>query len=154
MIKEFREFIAKGNIIDIAIGLLIATAFAGVVTALTKDLINPIVGLVANQDFTNWFLVLKEGHDKAGNVIPGPYAKLADADAANAIVLKYGDFITVVVNFLINAFVIFLIVKAYNKLMKREKANPPADPVPTKDQVLLEEIRDLLKAGAPNSGIS
>lgn len=139
MFKEFREFIAKGNALDLAIGVIIGGAFGAIVTSLVNDILMPVISLATGGiDFTNLYLPLK---GQAANL------PLADAKAAGA-VLAYGAFIQAIVNFLIIAFVIFLIVRAINQ-MRRPAAPPPppAPPAPTKEEVLLGEIRDLLKQG-------
>lgn len=139
MLKEFREFIAKGNALDLAIGVIIGGAFGAIVTSLVNDILMPVISLATGGiDFTNLYLPLK---GQAANLA------LADAKAAGA-VLAYGAFIQAIVNFLIIAFVIFLIVRAINQ-MRRPAAPPPppAPPAPTKEEVLLGEIRDLLKQG-------
>jgi len=139
MFKEFREFIAKGNALDLAIGVIIGGAFGAIVTSLVNDILMPVISLATGGiDFTNLYLPLK---GQAANL------PLADAKAAGA-VLAYGAFIQAIVNFLIIAFVIFLIVRAINQ-MRRPAAPPPppAPPAPTKEEALLGEIRDLLKQG-------
>jgi large conductance mechanosensitive channel len=143
VLKEFRDFILKGNMFDIAIGVIIAGAFAAVVSSLTKNLINPIIGLVAGKvSFENLFLVLKAGDGGATD-----FASVADATAKHATVLAYGQFITDLANFVILGAVVFAMVKIYKKVA--EKPKPPdegsATPALTTDQVLLGEIRDLLK---------
>jgi|SRR5579862_6062184 len=137
MLKEFREFIAKGNMLDLAVGIVIGAAFTGIVTSLVKDIINPIIGLLGGANFDNMFLVLKEG--KTAGAI---YGTPAQAAADKAVTLNYGSFLTAVINFLIVGFVLFLIVKAANK-MHREAEKAPAE-APAQEK-LLTEIRDLLK---------
>jgi large conductance mechanosensitive channel len=129
LISEFKEFALKGNFFDMAIGVVIGGAFGGIVTSLIKDIIMPVVGLAGNVDFSKAMLLLKDNGDPAKNIN-----------------LSYGNFVTVVVNFLILAFVLFLVVKAYNAAKKRfETEKPaPAPAGPTADQKLLMEIRDLL----------
>lgn len=140
MFKEFREFAVKGNMIDLAVAVIIGGAFAKIIDSLVKDVIMPPIGLaLGGVDFANMFKVLKEG------VPPGPYATPADALKAGAVTWNYGLFVNTVINFLIVAFCIFMVVKAINR-MKRAQAAAPAPPAgPTKDQELLTEIRDLLK---------
>ncbi len=135
--KEFREFAVKGNVIDLAVGVIIGGAFGKIVDSLVNDVIMPIVGLVFGRlDFSNLFLVL-------GSVPPGTPATLEALRKAGVPVLAYGSFITVAVNFLILAFIIFMMVKQINRL-KRE--TPPAPPAAApEDIVLLREIRDSLK---------
>lgn len=134
MLQEFKDFIAKGNVIDLAVAVLIGAAFGTIVKSLTDDLIMPILGrVVGNVDFSNLYVVL------SGSVEPG--TSLAAARAAGANVLAYGNFISVVINFLILAFVIFLLVRQANKIIgKRDEA--PAGP---SEVDLLTEIRDALK---------
>jgi large conductance mechanosensitive channel len=119
MLNEFREFIAKGNVIDLAVGVIIGAAFQRIVDSLVNDVVMPLVGVATGgTDFTNMFTVLREGA-KA----PGPYASLAEAKAAGAAVVAYGAFITQIVQFLILAWVVFLMVKAINR-MRRKTVTP------------------------------
>ncbi|CAN5916549.1 large conductance mechanosensitive channel protein MscL [soil metagenome] len=137
-IKEFREFAVKGNVVDLAVGVIIGAAFGKIVDSLVGDIIMPIVGLVFGKlDFSNYFLVL-------GTAPPGVANTLADLKKAGVPVLAYGSFITVAVNFAILAFIIFLMVKQINKLRRNDVAVPPPAPTP-EDIVLLREIRDSLK---------
>ena len=123
MLKEFREFIAKGNVIDLAVGIIIGAAFQRIVDSLVTDIVMPVVGLVTGgRDFTNLFIVMRDGLK-----VPGPYASLAEAKAAGATVMAYGAFVTQIVQFLILAWVVFLMVKAINK-MRRTTPPPPAAP--------------------------
>jgi large conductance mechanosensitive channel len=137
--SEFREFAVKGNVIDLAVGVIIGGAFGRIVDSLVKDIIMPIVGRIfGNLDFSNWFILL--GSPPAGYSGPMTYEALTKAGVP---LLAYGNFITVAINFFILAFIIFLMVKQVNRL-KREA--PPAAPAPTpEDVVLLREIRDALK---------
>jgi large conductance mechanosensitive channel len=141
MLKEFKEFAMKGNMLDMAVGIIIGAAFGAIVTSLVKDVIMPPIGLLlGGVDFSNMFLVLKEGA-----TAPAPYADLAAASAAGAVTLNYGTFINSIVSFLIVAFSVFLLVKGVNKL-RREKPAEPEAPAPTpEDVLLLREIRDSLK---------
>ena len=143
MLKEFKEFAMKGNMLDMAVGIIIGAAFGAIVTSLVKDVIMPPIGLLlGGVDFSNMFLVLKEGA-----TAPAPYADLAAASAAGAVTLNYGTFINSIVSFLIVAFSVFLLVKGVNKL-RREKPAEPEAPAPTpEDILLLREIRDSLKRG-------
>jgi large conductance mechanosensitive channel len=138
-ISEFREFAVKGNVVDLAVGVIIGGAFGKIVDSLVADVIMPIIGLVFGKlDFSNLFIVL-------GSVPPGVGTTLADLKKAGVPVLAYGNFITVAVNFVILAFVIFLMVKQINRLRNTEAA-VPAEPPPTpEDVVLLREIRDSLR---------
>lgn len=139
-IKEFKEFAIKGNVMDLAVGVIIGAAFGKIIDSVVNDLIMPIVsGIIGSPDFTNLYFVLK------GNV-PDKIA-LADARAVEgAVILAYGNFITVFINFILLAFVIFLLVKFVNNLKRKEEAAPetPAPSGPTQEE-LLAEIRDLLK---------
>ena len=138
MLKEFREFAVKGNVIDLAVGVIIGGAFGKIVDSVVKDLIMPIVGLVFGKlDFSNLFIVL-------GSIPEGTPRTLAALQTAGIPVLAYGSFITVAVNFVILAFIIFIMIKQINRL-KREAAPPPVAPEVTPEEVLLlREIRDQL----------
>jgi large conductance mechanosensitive channel len=141
MLKEFREFAMRGNVVDLAVGVVIGAAFGTIVNALVNDLIMPPIGLLlGGVDFSNLFIVLKEGA-KA----PGPYATLADAKAAAAVTVNIGVFINTIINFVIVAFSIFMVVKAVNAA-RRQPPAPAVPPAPTPSEVLLTEIRDLLRA--------
>lgn len=123
MLKEFKEFAMRGNVVDMAVGIIIGAAFGTIVTSLVTDVIMPPIGLLlGNIDFSNLFVVLKEGA-KA----PGPYESLAAAKAAGAVSINYGVFINTVINFLIVAFAVFLLIKNINR-MRREQEAPPAVP--------------------------
>ena len=140
MLKEFREFAIKGNVIDLAVGVIIGGAFGKIVGSVVDDLIMPVVGkLVGNMDFSNLFLVL-------GDVPAGTALTLAELKKAGVPVFAYGNFITVALNFLILAFAIFLMVKQINRLKRSEPAPATAALPPTpEDVLLLREIRDSLK---------
>lgn len=130
IIKEFKEFAMRGNVVDLAVGVIIGAAFGKIVTSLVNDVIMPPIGyLTGGIDFKNLKVVLKDGD---------PTKKLAE------VAINYGSFINTVIEFLIVAFCIFMVVKAINSLKKPEEAAPVADPVPTKEETLLTEIRDLL----------
>jgi large conductance mechanosensitive channel len=134
MLKEFKEFALKGNVVDLAIGVIIGGAFGTIVSSLVNDMIMPVIGAMGNVDFSNYFLPLNSGIDAT---------VLAEAKKQGA-VLAWGNFITAVINFSIIAFVLFLLVKGMNNL---KKAPPPASAVPPEppaDVKLLTEIRDLL----------
>lgn len=138
VLKEFREFAVKGNVIDLAVGVIIGGAFGKIVDSLVADIIMPVVSLVFGRlDFSNLYLVL-------GTVPAGVANNLADLRKAGVAVLAYGSFITVAVNFVILAFIIFMMVKQVNRLRKKDEA-APAQAVPPEDTVLLREIRDSLK---------
>jgi len=143
MWKEFKEFAVKGSVMDLAIGVIIGAAFSRIVDSVVNDLIMPVVALATGGiDFSNWFVTLRSGTTR------GPYATLAAAKEAGAVTLNFGQFLTIAVNFLILAFVVFMIVKAINRIRREEVAAPaPAPaalPAPTKEEALLTEIRDLL----------
>jgi large conductance mechanosensitive channel len=136
MIKEFKEFISKGNVLEMAVGLIMATYFGAIVKSLVNDIIMPPIGLaMGGVDFAEMKLVLQEA--------------VAETDAAAAVpevAIAYGAFINTILTFIIVAFCIFLVVKAYNNMKRKEEAAPaPPPPGPTDDQKLLMEIRDLLK---------
>ena len=139
MFKEFRDFALKGNVVDLAIGVIIGAAFGVIVSSLVDDVFMPVIGLVLGHvDFSNLFVVLSNPN----NV---PVTSLAAAKAAGVATLNIGLFINAVVKFLIVAFVLFLVVKGINRLKKKEPAAPAAPPAPTKEEVLLTEIRDALR---------
>jgi large conductance mechanosensitive channel len=133
MLKEFKEFIAKGNVVDLAVGVIIGAAFGKIVTSLVDDVMMPPIGkLLGNADFANLYIPLA-----------GQTAKTLDEAKKTGAVLAYGAFFNTIIQFLIIAFVLFLIIKGINR-MRRQKEEAPA--APTDDVVLLTEIRDLLKA--------
>jgi large conductance mechanosensitive channel len=141
MLKEFRDFIAKGNVMDLAVGIIIGAAFTAIVTSLVTDLINPIIGLIIGGiDFSNMYVVLK-------GTVPDS-AGLQAARDAGASVFAYGSFISAIINFLIIAFVVFMLVKMVNRVkdaaVKKEAAAPAAPAGPSELDVLLQ-IRDALK---------
>ena len=135
---EFREFAAKGNVVDLAVGVIIGAAFGKIVDSVVKDLIMPVVGrLFGGLDFSNYFVMLAA--PPAGYNGPMTYEALSKAGVP---ILAWGNFITVCVNFIILAFVIFMMVRQINRL---RRAEPPAPPAPSEDTVLLREIRDALR---------
>ena len=138
--KEFREFAVKGSVVDLAVGVIIGAAFGKIVDSLVKDLIMPIVGSIfGGLDFSNYFIVL--GKIPAGYAGPMTYEALTKAGVA---VFAYGNFITVAINFIILAFIIFLMIKQINRLKLAEPITPP--PAATaEDVLLLREIRDSLR---------
>jgi large conductance mechanosensitive channel len=140
MLKEFRDFAMKGNVVDLAIGVIIGAAFGKIVESMVADIIMPIIGMFGNFDFTNLYIMLS-----SATVPPG--TGYADAKKLGP-VLGFGQFITFVVNFIIVAWVLFIVVKGMNKLKKQEAAAPAAPPEPTQSEKLLAEIRDVLKARA------
>lgn len=137
MMQEFKEFAVKGNVIDLAVGVIIGGAFGKIVDSLVKDIIMPVVGAIFGKiDFSNLYVVL-------GNIPAGTANNLEALQKAGVPVFAYGNFITILVNFVILAFIIFLMVKQVNRLKREEPAAPPAPPA--EDIVLLREIRDSLK---------
>jgi large conductance mechanosensitive channel len=138
MLKEFKDFINKGNMLDLAIGIVIGAAFAKFTDAFMTNLINPLVGLLTGgADFGDKMIVLKEGEK-----IKAPYANMEAVKAAGANAIGYGAFLSAIISFLITMIVMFLVVKAYNKM--KGDAAAAAPPVPP-TEALLAEIRDLLK---------
>ena len=134
MLKEFQEFALKGNVVDLAIGVIIGGAFGTIVSSLVSDMIMPLIGALGSVDFTNYFLPLNAAVTEA---------TLEEAKKQGA-VLAWGKFVTAVINFAIIAFVLFLAVKAINRLKRQPQPAPAVPPEPTPDQKLLTEIRDLL----------
>ena len=123
MFKEFKEFAMRGNVLDMAVGIIIGGEFGTIISSMVNDVLMPPIGLaLGNVDFANLFLVLKDGAKTAA-----PYASLADAKAAGAVTINYGLFVNSVVSFVIVAFCVFLLVRTMNRL-KREEAAPPAEP--------------------------
>ena len=122
MLKEFKEFAMRGNVVDMAVGIIIGAAFGTIVKSLVDDVIMPPIGLLlGNVDFSNLFITLKQG------VTAGPYLTLADAKKAGAVILSYGTFFNTIISFIIVAFSVFLLIKGMNKL-KRQQEAPPAAP--------------------------
>jgi large conductance mechanosensitive channel len=140
MLNEFKEFIARGNVMDLAVGVIIGGAFGLIVSSVVDDVVMPIVGAVlgAGVDFSNYFLPL------SGDVTANTLAAAREQGA----VLAYGNFVTVIINFVILAFIIFLMVKGVNRL-RRKQEDPAVNPAPPADILLLTEIRDLLRSGPP-----
>jgi large conductance mechanosensitive channel len=136
MFKEFREFIMRGNVIDLAVAFIIGAAFGAIVSSLVKDIIMPIVGYaLGGVDFTNMFIVLGGGS----------YATLAEAQKAGAATINYGIFINTIITFLVVALAMFFVVKSMNAMKRKQAEAPAAPPAPTTEEQLLTEIRDLLK---------
>ena len=120
MLKEFKEFAMRGNVVDMAVGIIIGAAFGTIVKSLVSDVIMPPIGLLlGNVDFSNLFITLKQG------ATAGPYASLADAQAAGAVSLNYGVFFNTVISFIIVAFCVFLLIRGINQLKRKEEAPPP-----------------------------
>ncbi len=128
MLKEFRDFAMKGNLVDIAVGFVMGAAFAKVTGSFINGIVMPVVGLIQGKDLSDWKFILKPSE--------GENAEVA---------ISYGSFISVTIEFIIIAFVMFMVIKGMNSMKKKEAAAPPAPPAPTKEEQLLAEIRDLLK---------
>lgn len=140
MFKEFKEFAMRGNVIDMAVGIIIGAAFGTIVKSLVADIIMPPIGLLlGNVDFSNIFSVLKQG------TTVGPYLTLEAAQQAGAITINWGVFFNTVISFLIVAFAIFMVIRSINKLKKKQEEVPVAPPALSNQERLLAEIRDLLK---------
>jgi large conductance mechanosensitive channel len=141
MLKEFKEFAMRGNVVDMAVGIIIGAAFGKIVDSLVKDMIMPPIGfLLGKVDFSNLFFILREG------TTAGPYLTLEAAQKAGAVTFNYGMFINTVISFLIVAFAVFLLIRAINRLRRKEEDKPAAPPAPPEEVALLREIRDSLKA--------
>ncbi len=139
IVQEFKEFAVKGNVVDLAVGVIIGGAFGKIVDSVVGDLIMPIVGrVIGGLDFSNYFIALKE-------VPPGVAMTLAEVKKAGVPVFAWGSFLTIAINFLILAFIIFMMVKQINRLKREQKAAPTAPAAPPEDVLLLREIRDALK---------
>jgi len=137
MLQEFKEFAMRGNVVDMAVGIIIGAAFGTIVKSLVSDIIMPPIGLLlGGVDFTDFFIVLSG---------TGEFATLEAAKEAGATTLNYGLFINTVISFIIVAFAIFILIKQMNRLKKQEEEKPAEPPAPPKQEILLEEIRDLLK---------
>ena len=137
LVREFKEFALRGNVVDLAVGIIIGVAFGAVVNSLVEDVVMPPLGLIiGNVDFSDLFINLS-GQD---------YPSLAAARETGAPVIAYGSFINVVINFIVVAFAVFLLVKGMNQLRRKQEQAPEEVPVPPRQEVLLEEIRDILKS--------
>jgi large conductance mechanosensitive channel len=136
MLKEFREFAMKGNVVDLAVGVIIGAAFGAIVNSLVGDVIMPVIGAITGGlDFSNYFISLSKSVTATN---------LADAKKQGA-VLAYGSFITLSLNFIIIAFVLFIVIRLMNQLKRQQQVQPAAPPKPSREEQLLAEIRDLLK---------
>ena len=136
MLKEFRDFAMKGNVVDLAVAVIIGAAFGAIVASLVSDVIMPIIGAITGGlDFSNYYLPLSKAVTASN---------LADAKKQGA-VLAWGNFLTLTINFLIVAFVLFIVIRAMNTLKRKDAAAPAAPPKPSREEELLTEIRDLLK---------
>ena len=140
LMKEFKAFILKGNVLDLAVAVIIAGAFKAIVTSFVKDVLMPPIGiLLGGVDFSELKLILKEGSAAVMN------GEQVVSPAVKEVAMSYGVFIMTIIDFLIIGFAIFMIIKAYQKTQKKEEEAPAAPPAPSKEEVLLGEIRDLLK---------
>ncbi len=140
MLKEFKEFALKGNVLDMAVGIIIGAAFGTVVKSLVADVIMPPIGLLlGGVDFSNLFVTVREGAEA------GPYETLAAAQEAGAVTINYGVFANEIVSFLIVAFAVFMLVRSFNRLKKQEAEAPAPPPAPSAEEQILAEIRDLLR---------
>ncbi len=140
MLKEFKAFAMRGNVVDMAVGIIIGAAFGKIVESLVKDLIMPPIGLLLGKvDFANLFMVLREG------ATAGPYISVEAAQKAGAVTFNYGLFINTCISFIIVAFAVFLLIRAINRMKEAEAAAPAAPPPTPEDVLLLREIRDSLK---------
>ena len=138
MLNEFKKFAMRGNVVDMAVGIIIGAAFGKIVTSLVNDVIMPPIGmLMGNVDFSNLFINLGDAE----------FATLEAAREAGAATINYGVFINAVLDFVIVAFAIFMVIRAMNKMQKKEEEKPAEPPKPSEEVVLLTEIRDSLKAG-------
>lgn len=137
MLQEFKKFAMRGNVIDMAVGIILGAAFGKIVTSLVNDVLMPPIGLLlGGVDFAQFFVVLSGG----------TFATLAEAQEAGAVTINYGLWLNTVIDFIIVAFAIFLVIRQMNRLKKKEEEKPAAPPAPPAEEVLLAEIRDLLKA--------
>jgi len=138
MLNEFKKFAMRGNVVDMAVGIIIGAAFGKIISSIVNDIIMPPIGmLMGGVDFSNLFVDLSGGE----------YASLAAAEAAGAPLIKYGVFINTVLDFLIVAFAIFMVIKGMNTMKKKEEEKPAEPPKPSEEVELLKEIRDALKKG-------
>ena len=141
MFKEFKEFAMRGNVVDMAVGIVIGAAFGTIVKSFVADVLMPPIGLLlGGVDFSSLFLVIKEGATAA------PYATLEAAKQAGAVTMNYGSFFNTVISFVIIAFAVFMVIKALNNMKKQEEKQEEAPPEPPAEEQLLAEIRDILKA--------
>ena len=139
MLKEFKEFALKGNMMDMAIGIIIGAAFGAVINSVVKDILTPIIAAIFNApDFTNSFIMLR-------NPTGETFTSLAAAQEAGAVVIGWGPLLNVLISFVIVAFVLFMVVKGMNRLRRKQEETPAPPPGPTKEEELLTDIRDLLR---------
>jgi large conductance mechanosensitive channel len=139
MLKEFKEFAMRGNVVDMAVGIIIGAAFGKIVESLVRDLIMPPIGMLLGKvDFANLFFVLREGAN------PGPYLSVDAAQKAGAVTFNYGVFINTCISFMIVAFAVFMLIRTINRMKKKEAEAPAAPAATPEDVLLLREIRDAL----------
>jgi large conductance mechanosensitive channel len=139
MLKEFKQFAMRGNVVDMAVGIIIGAAFGGIVNSFVNDILMPVIGLaLGGTDFSNMFVVLREG------TAPGPYPSLKVAKDAGAVLFAYGLLINTIINFVIIAFALFMVIKAMNAAKREQAAAPPPPPPPSNEERLLTDIRDIL----------
>jgi large conductance mechanosensitive channel len=141
MLKEFKSFAMKGNVLDLAVAVIIGGAFGKIITSFVNDVLMPPIGmLLGNRDFGNMRVILKQAQEavtQGDDIITPAIAEVS---------IRYGAFVNTVLDFIIVAFAIFMVIKAYNRMKKKEEAAPAAPPAPSKEETLLAEIRDILKA--------
>ncbi len=145
MLKEFKSFAMKGNVLDLAVAVIIGGAFGKIITSFVNDVLMPPIGLLlGGADFSDLKVILKDGHETimSGEQIVTP--------AVGEVAIKYGMFVNTVLDFIIVAFSIFMVIKAFNSMKKKEVAAPVAPPAPSKEEILLGEIRDILNSTLPH----
>src|SRR5262245_10152380 len=142
MLKEFKQFAMRGNVVDMAVGIIIGAAFGGIVNSFVTDILMPVIGLaLGGTDFSNMFLVLKSGTQAPP---PDGWASVGAARGGGAVVFAYGLLINTIINFLIIAFALFMVIKAMNAAKREQAAAPPPPPPPSNEERLLTDIRDIL----------
>jgi len=140
MLNEFKEFAMKGNVVDMAVGIVIGAAFGTIVKSFVSDVLMPPIGIMLGDvNFNNLFYVIKDGPT------PGPYETLAQAAEAGAVTVNWGVFINTIISFIIVAFAVFFVIKSINNMKRKEEEQPESPPEPSNEEKLLTEIRDLLK---------
>jgi len=141
MLEEFKKFAMKGNVVDMAVGIIIGASFSGIVNSLVNDILMPPLGFILGKvDFSNLFVVLREGANAAA-----PYSSVAEAKAAGAVTMNYGLFINTVISFIIVAFAVFMLIRMINRMQAKKEETPAAPAVPPRQEQLLADIRDLLQ---------
>jgi large conductance mechanosensitive channel len=142
MLKEFKQFAMRGNVVDMAVGIIIGAAFGAIVTSFVNDILMPVIGLaLGGTDFSNMFVVLRQGSSPPAGE---GYASLKAAKDGGAVIFAYGALINTIINFLIVAFALFMLIKAMNTARREQAAAPPAPPPPSNEERLLTDIRDIL----------